>query len=136
VSEASPGNSGKFLAFAAIAEAGVGLAMTIDPARVVTLLLGVDLSGAGTLLGRFFGIALLALELACWPGRPRGNNGSRIFEGLLFYNVLFALYLAYLGTLGRLWGWLLWPAVAFHAVVALVLVSAWRGERRTKAIAK
>jgi hypothetical protein len=31
---------------------------------------------------------------------------------------------------------LLWPAVALHAVVALLLVWTWRAERRTKAANK
>ena len=57
----------KFLAFAAVAEVGVALAMLIAPALVVRWLLGVGVSAAGNLLGRFFGIALLALEVACWP---------------------------------------------------------------------
>ena len=37
----------------------------IDPAIVVTLLLGAEVAGEGILLGRCFGIALLALGLAC-----------------------------------------------------------------------
>jgi hypothetical protein len=39
--------------------------------------------------------------------------------------VLIALYLAYLGTLGHLGGSLLWPGVALHAVVALLLAREW-----------
>ncbi len=130
MSEARLNVSTKFLAFAAVAEVGVGLAMMIVPAVVVTLLLGVEISGAGTLVGRFFGIALLALEMACWPGAPRGESGRPVFRALLTYNVLFALYLAYLGTVGNLGGLLLWPGVVFHAAVTLVLVFHWRAEQR------
>ena len=39
------------LAFAAVVAVGTGLVLIIDPAIVVTLLLGVEGSGAGTLLG-------------------------------------------------------------------------------------
>ena len=53
------------LAFAAIVEVGTGLVLMIDPAIVVTLLLGAEVDGEGILLGRCFGIALLALGLAC-----------------------------------------------------------------------
>jgi hypothetical protein len=53
---------------------------------------------------------------------------------MLIYNVLFALYLAYLGTVGNLGGWLLWPAVALHAVVAPLLVGTGRDHRRTEPI--
>ena len=57
----------RILAFAAVVEVGTGLVLLIDPAIVVALLLGAEVSGVGTLLGRCFGIALLALGLACWP---------------------------------------------------------------------
>lgn len=59
----------KLLAFATVMEAGTGLFLMIDTAIVVNLLFGLEASGAATQLGRCFGIALLALGLACWP-RP------------------------------------------------------------------
>ena len=126
----------KVLAFAAVVEVGTGLVLMIDPAIVVTVLLGAEVSGAGTLLGRCFGIALLALGLACWPSRQRAESGSPAFQAMLTYNVLIALYLAYLGTVGHLRGLLLWPGVALHGVVALLLVWTWRDERRNKATNK
>ena len=133
MSDSTLGAVRKFLAFSALAEVGVALAMLIDPALVVSWLLGVEISSPGTLLGRFFGIALLALEVACWPNPQRAESGASDFRALLIYNVLFALYLAYVGTLGNLGGWLLWPAVAFHAVVALLLGWTRHGERRIEA---
>jgi len=132
VSETSLSTLGKILAFAAVVEIGTGLALMIDPAIVVTLLLGADVSGVGILLGRCFGIALLALGLACWPGRQRAESDSPAFRAMLIYNVLIALYLAYLGTVGHLGGLLLWPGVALHAVVALLLVWPWRDEQRAQ----
>jgi Ca2+/Na+ antiporter len=121
----------KILAFASVVEIGTGLALMIDPAIVVTLLLGMELSGVGTLLGRCFGIALLALGVACWPKGQSAESGSPAFRGMLIYNVLIALYLAYLGLVGHLGGLLLWPGAALHAVVALLLVWTWRGEHRS-----
>ena len=132
MSETSLNTPRKILAFAAVVEVGTGLVLMFDPAIVVTLLLAVDVSGAGTQLGRFFGIALLALGLACWPSRRRAESGPPAFQAMLIYNVLIALYLAYLGTVGHLGGLLLWPGVALHAVVALLLVWTWRDERRTR----
>jgi hypothetical protein len=98
----------------------------IDPAIVAALLMGAEVSGAGTLLGRCFGIALLALGVACRPGRQRADNGSPAFPAMLTYNVLIALYLAYPGTATHWRGLLLCPAVALHAVVALALRWTWR----------
>ena len=100
----------------------------VDPVIVVTLLLGADLAGVGIPLGRCFGVALVALGLACWPGPQYAEGGSSAFRAMLTYNALIALYLAYLG-LGHLRGFLLWPAVALHAVVALLLIWTWHIER-------
>ena len=114
------------MAFAAVVEVGTGLLLIKYPAMVVTLLLGVEASRAGPPLGRCFGIALLALGLACWPRRQPTESGSPAFQAMLVYNALIALYLAYLGTVWHLGGWLLWPAVALHAAMALLLVWTWR----------
>jgi Ca2+/Na+ antiporter len=132
VNESSLNLQRNILAFAAVLEVGTGFALMIDPAIVVKLLIGLEVSGAGMLLGRCFGIALLALGLACWPGRQLAKNDSQAFWAMLLYNVLIALYLAYLGTAGHLDGLLLWPAVALHAVVALLLVWTRHDQRRNR----
>jgi Ca2+/Na+ antiporter len=129
MSDASVDNRRKILAFAAIVEVGTGLALMVDPAIVAALLVGADLSGVGAVLGRCFGIALVAVGLACWPRPQRAEDDSPAFRAMLTYNALIALYLAYLGTLGHLGGFLLWPAVVLHAVVALLLVWTWHNER-------
>jgi Ca2+/Na+ antiporter len=131
VNEPGPDTQRKILALAAVAEAGTGLALMIDPAIVARLLLGAELAVVGTVLGRCFGIALLALGLACWPSRQRGDGGSPTVRGMSTYNALIALYLAWLGIVGHRGGPLLWPAVALHAVVALLLV--WTGRREKSA---
>ena len=119
------------LAVAAVVEFGTGLALMVDPALVVSLLLGADLSGELMPLGRVAGVALLALGLACWPGRQAGHSDSPAFRAMLTYNVLIAMYLAYLGTGVHQGGLLLWPAVVLHAVVTLLLIRAARNEWRT-----
>ena len=53
-------------------------------------------------------------------------SDSPTFRAMLIYNALIALYLAYLFMAGHLGGLLLWPGVALHAVVALVLTWTWR----------
>jgi hypothetical protein len=81
-------------------------------------------------MGRLPGIAIFALGLACWPSAQHAEGGSPAFRGMLVYNVLIALFLVYLFKVGHLGGVLLWPAVALHAVVALLLIWMWRSERR------
>jgi hypothetical protein len=136
MSEASLDNQRKILAFSAIAEGATGLALMHDPALVASLLVGPNLSGVGVILGRCFGMALVALSLACWPGRQRAEGGSPNSRAMLAYNSLIALYLADLGALGHARGTLLWPAVAVHAVVALSLLWTWRRGRRAKGAVK
>jgi len=125
VSEVSIDRLMKILTFAAAVEVGTGLALMVNPAIVVRLLLGMEISWVGTMLGRCFGIALLGLGVACWPDR---ESASAAHRAMLIYNVLIALYLACLGTIGHVGGWLLWPGVVLHAVVALLLIRTWRSK--------
>jgi hypothetical protein len=111
----------KLLIFAAVAEAATGAALMVVPSLVGRLLLGVDLTGVAIPVARVAGIGLFSLGLACWPGPAR--------VGMLTYSVLVTFYLLYLGIRGEWIGPLLWPAVALHAVLTLLLVRAWfRGQ--------
>lgn len=121
------------LAFASIIEIGTGLVLLLDPAIVVDLLLGAEVAGVGTVLGRCFGIALLALGWACLPGADRRESAAAAGRAMLAYNALIALYLGWLGVLAGMAGPLLWPAAGLHAVVALALAWASRGGRATVA---
>ena len=103
--------------FAAIAEAATGLALLVVPSLVGQLLLGEELIGVAIAVGRVAGIALLALGIACWPGPP--------LVGMLIYSTVVTLLLAYLGFAGGLAGVLLWPAVAIHFVLSILLGRAW-----------
>jgi hypothetical protein len=113
------------LVFAAVVEFGTGLALIAAPTVVVRLLLGAELGDTGVLVGRCLGIALVALALACWPAGQHGISSAGPLRGILAYNLLLALFLAYLGTVAQLGGLLLWPAAELHAAVALWLVWAW-----------
>jgi hypothetical protein len=113
------------LIFAAVGEAATGLALLIVPSLVGQLLLGEELTGIALPVARVAGIALIALGVACWPGPA--------LAGMLTYSAGVTLYLAYLGLGGEWVGPLLWPGVALHAVVALLLVWTWHDERRTQA---
>ena len=104
----------KVLVFAAVAEAVTGLALLVVPSLVGRLLLGEELAGVAIPVARVFGIALVALGFACWPGTPR--------VGMLAYSGAVALYLAWLGFAGGFAGPLLWPAVALHAILTALLI--------------
>ncbi len=109
----------KLLAFTALAEGGTGVILFAYPPIVVRLLFGEEIAGAGMTMGRLAGLCLIALGVACWP-----DGGSlRGFYGMLAWSVLAALYLIVVGLGGRA-GILLWPMVAVHALLAVLLVRA------------
>ena len=111
------GTINKALIFAAVAEAATGLALLIVPSLVGQLLLGEELTGVAAPVARVAGIALIGLGVACWPGPP--------LVGMLAYSAVVTLYLAYLGVAAGLTGILLWPAVALHLVLSILLGRAW-----------
>ena len=104
------------LIFAAVGEAGTGLALLIVPSLVGRLLLGEELTGIAIPVAGVAGIALIALGVASWPGPPR--------VGMLGYSAAVTLYLAYLGFTGGFTGILLWPAVILHAILTVLLTRA------------
>src|SRR5882757_715220 len=112
------------LILTALIEAVTGVALIIVPSLVGRLLLGAELAGVAVPLARVLGIALIALSVACWPGRTA-------LCGMLTYNALGTVYFAWL-AIGAEWaGPLLWPAVGLHAVLAIFLGRAWVRSSKT-----
>ena len=114
----------KVLIFAAVGEAGTGLALLIVPSHVGQLLFGEELTGIAILVARVTGIALIALGVACWPGPPK--------VGMLTYSAVVTLYLSYIGFAGGTTGVFLWPAVVLHVILTALLVRASTRDRETK----
>ena len=112
------------LIFAAVGEAGTGLALLIVPSLVGRLLLGEELTGIAIPIARVAGIALTALGVACWPGTP--------LVGMLTYSAAVTLYLAYVGVAGGLSGILLWPAVILHVILTALLIRASISDKEIK----
>ena len=110
----------KLVIVSAAIEAATGMALVAVPDLVAAILLGVALPGSGIAVARLTGIALLCLAVACWP---RGESATASAIAALFlYNLFAAIYLAYLRVGGGYVGYLLWPACALHALLALLLV--------------
>ena len=107
-------------AIAAAVEGTAGLALIANPAFVVHLLIGASLSSSGMAVGRVGGFALLSLGLACWPTGEVVTTRATV--ALCTYNLLTSLYIAYLGIVRGFVGFLLWPASALHAFLALLLL--------------
>jgi hypothetical protein len=75
--------------------------------------------GAGVIMSRLTGIALIGLGAACWPG----TDARRAFYGMVTY-MLAMLFLIYIGVRGEGVGLLLWPGVVVHAVLIVLLAGA------------
>lgn len=73
----------KLLMLAAAGEAAVGLGLVVHPAIVVQLLFGTEIAGAGMVMSRIAGIALIALGIACWPGRAMRGRAAAAPGGML-----------------------------------------------------
>lgn len=119
----------KVLALAAAAEAGTGLLLLAWPPIVVRLLFGAEISGAGFIMSRIAGIALIGLGVSCWPG-------SVVFQslnGMLTYSTMAMLYLIIVGVRGEGVGLLLWPAVAAHATLVVLLFRIRLKEQKSQA---
>jgi hypothetical protein len=106
----------------ALVETGTGLSLLLWPALVFDLLLGWSQAAPETILvGRLAGAGVTSIGVACWPARrgthSRGQLG--VLVGLLTYNVLAALVLAFAGAVLSMVGMALWPAVVYHATLAV-----------------
>jgi ABC-type cobalamin transport system permease subunit len=108
----------KVLTLAAVVEAATGLALIIVPSLIGRLLFGTEFTGVANPAARVTGIALLVLGVGCWPG-------STAFCGMLTYSALVTLYLLSLAIRGEWVGPLLWPVVALHGILTVLL--AWAG---------
>ena len=119
----------KLLILAALSEALTGLFLFVYPPVVIRLLFDSEIAGAGLLISRISGISLIALGMACWPD----SHMLRPFLGMVTYSSVAMLYLLYVGANGGV-GILLWPAVAAHAGLSVLLARAWwNGQRQPEA---
>ena len=116
-------------AFAGLVEAVTGVALLAVPSMVGRLVFNTEVSGAVLPFARLAAIGLIGLGLACWPGKEASRSA---LCAILTYNLIIALYLLYLGIRGQWVGILLWPAVAYHAVLTLLLARSWLRSQKTE----
>jgi len=114
----------RVLILTAVGEVATGVALLMVPSLVGRLLFGEELTGVAIPVARVSGIALIGLGVACWPGPPQ--------VGMLTYNAVVTLYLAYVGFAGGLTGILLWPVVVLHLILTALLTWASTSDKETK----
>ena len=111
-----------FLVATALIETGAGLALLLAPRIAFDILLTISPPSTEALVvARLASAALLALGIACWLARKDRGSASRqgLLCGMLVYNVGAAVLLGYAGSILRMTGILLWPAVVLHTALAI-----------------
>ncbi|HEU4780065.1 MAG TPA: hypothetical protein VFS58_09300 [Steroidobacteraceae bacterium] len=80
----------RLLGTGAVLETPVGLGLLVVPSPLAYLLLGAPLSGAGLVVARLAGGALLALGIACWVARsaPTSRAGLGVATAFMLYNIV------------------------------------------------
>ena len=101
-------------------EAATGIALIAVPDVVARILLGAELSISGVVVARVAGFGLLSLAIACWPHGDDASISS--VRGLFVYNLLAAIYFAYVGVSGIFFTYLLWAVCALHGLLAILMV--------------
>lgn len=111
-----------FLVVIAAVEAATGLGLLLLPSVPFALLLGLESATIEALfVGRIAGAALLAIGVASWLARKDELNPSLfgLLTGILIYNTVVSILLVYAGAVLKISGVMLWPTVAFHALLAV-----------------
>jgi hypothetical protein len=119
----------KLLVVTSVLEGVTGVLVLLLPALLIRLLFNCEINSSGVLVGRFAGVCLISLAVACWPDR----NIPRALFGMLTYNVLVAIYFIVVGVTGTA-GILLWPVAVTHAGLTVLLVRVWKKEREGLAV--
>ena|SRR5437868_101082 len=109
------------LAVASTLETLTGAVLIVAP-TMIKLLLGTNISGPALAITRVAGFGLLLFGVACWP---RVEATIPRLRAMLIYNVLATVYLGYLRFASESVGILLLPAIAVHAVLAILFVGVW-----------
>jgi hypothetical protein len=118
-----------FLVLTTLIETPLGLCLIFLPALPLGILLGLQPAAVETLfVGRVAGAALLALGVASWMARADTLTPAQfgLLTGLLIYDATAAILLVFAGTVLKMNGTLLWPAVALHSVLAAWCLSCLR----------
>ena len=106
---------------AACLEIVVGAIFIIAPNVPCALLFGANPDNMGTPLAHWVGVSLFALGIACLPSKA-GESRRGAALGLFVFNAGVTILFAWVGAIATVHGFLLWPAVILHAVIAVALL--------------
>src|SRR5215475_4919008 len=113
----------------------MGLCLLSLPTVVFAMILGLEHPKVDTILvGRLAGAALFAIGVASWIARSDTLTHAHLglLIGVLVYNALASILLAFAGVILQMTGTLLWPAVALHGALAVWCLSCLRSDVTAK----
>ena len=116
-------DSKALLKVACLVELGTGLVLLVLPQLLARLLLGAEVAGTGLVMSRLWGLSILALGVACWPG-------MQALRGILAYNVLITICLVALMVDGEFRGIMLLPGIILHGTLTLLLLRIYMSRNR------
>ena len=99
----------------------VGFVFITVPDVPCTLLFDAKPEGIGGPLARWVGIGLFALGIACVPPKAAELRHSTVL-GLFALNAGIAILLVWVGISVAIHGFLLWPGVILHSLIAVALL--------------
>jgi hypothetical protein len=108
------------LRISAIAELAISCALLTIPSVVIHALTGSPSDQAGWIVGRVLGGGLLALGVA-GMFTPSQSPDRGVVLGFAVYNASTTVILVVAGATGAADGWLLWPVVGLHGLLAVAL---------------
>ena len=100
------------------------LTLIVAPSLLGYLLFGSDLNAAGEATGRISGLVMLCLAAGCWPRAGESGRHPALVP-LLALSWLAVAFLLVTALMGVNVGLLLWPAAAFHLILAVLLTWTW-----------
>lgn len=112
----------QFFIVTGVLEVVTGLAFIVVPSQIATLLLGAPITAPpASVMARLFGVALLALGLACFllAGNAQGRAARRLAAGAVFYDIAALVGLVYAGLGLGMSGVLIWPGALLHLALAI-----------------
>jgi len=106
---------------AAWLEIVVGAIFVVVPDIPCEVVFGARLDSISRLLARWVGVSLFALGIACLPSKSVESQRTAVL-GLFLFNAAVASLFVWAGAIAAVHGFLLWPVVILHAVIAVALL--------------
>ncbi len=114
------GRNRKIIEVAAWFEVAVGISFLAALNVQAHALFGDMPDGRGVVFAHFAGIALIGLGIACLPSSGSLSQRNPV-RGLCIFNAATAIFFAWVASGTSFRGYILWPIVVVHSMIAILL---------------